>query len=77
MQKLRGINVSTRLGIVYQFQANTPPNPTPPIPASDVKTIQMAHKLTCFHIGNINTEGMELNWSIRPTLVNNQNLRLL
>ena len=27
IQKLRNVNVSSRLGIIYQFRANTPLNP--------------------------------------------------
>ena len=65
-------------GDYLPISSNTPLNPPhPQYPATDIKNSQMARKLTCFHISNTNTEGMELKWSICPTLVNNQNLRLL
>ena len=47
-------------GLFTSFEPTPHPTTTPSIPATDVKTIQMAHKLTCFHISNTNTEGMEL-----------------
>ena len=59
------------MGIITNFGQTPNPTSTPSIPAIDVKTSQMVHKMTCFHMSNTNTEGMELKWSICPTLINN------